>query len=340
MRLSPDQMILWQYGFLKLNGTIVFTWGLMLVLAIGSKLITRKLSTELKRSRWQNLLEIVVTGIEKQIEEVGLPHPEKYIGFLGTLFLFVALAALCTVIPGYEPPTGSLSTTAALALCVFVAVPLFGIEEQGLGGYLRTYVQPTVIMLPFNLISELSRTLALAVRLFGNMMSGAMIIAILLTITPYIFPIVMTALGLLTGMVQAYIFSILAAVYIAAATRTRKPKTECEAAPAPSKPTTAKAPTSAAVPVPGAKAAPYSVELLEKARADADTVLKELGSQLTGLSEAESDTRLKQVGTNEIAREKRQSALMRLLSNVKNPLVLLLQERHRWAALYPRDGEG
>ena len=231
MRLSPDQMIFWQSGFLKLNGTIVFTWGLMLVLAIGSKLITRKLSTELKRSRWQNLLEIVVTGIEKQIEEVGLPHPEKYIGFLGTLFLFVALATLCTVIPGYEPPTGSLSTTAALALCVFVAVPLFGIEEQGLGGYLKTYVQPTVIMLPFNLISELSRTLALAVRLFGNMMSGAMIIAILLTITPYIFPIVMTALGLLTGMVQAYIFSILAAVYIAAATR--KPKVKAEPAPAP-----------------------------------------------------------------------------------------------------------
>jgi F-type H+-transporting ATPase subunit a len=233
MRLSPDQLIFWQYGVFKLNGTIVFTWGLMLVLALSSKLITRKLSTELKRSRWQNLLEIVVTSIEKQIEEVGLPHPEKYIGFLGTLFLFVALAALCTIIPGYEPPTGSLSTTAALALCVFVAVPLFGIEEQGLGGYVKTYVQPTVIMLPFNLISELSRTLALAVRLFGNMMSGAMIIAILLTVTPYVFPIVMTALGLLTGMVQAYIFSILAAVYIAAATRTRKPKTKVEPAPAP-----------------------------------------------------------------------------------------------------------
>jgi F-type H+-transporting ATPase subunit a len=221
MRLSPDQLIFWQHGFFKLNGTIVCTWGLMLVLAVGSKLITRGLSTELKRSRWQNLLEIVVTGIEKQIAEVGLKNPEKYIGFLGTLFLFVALAALCTIIPGYEPPTGSLSTTAALALCVFLAVPLFGIEEQGLGGYLKSYIEPTVIMLPFNLISELSRTLALAVRLFGNMMSGAMIIAILLTITPFIFPIVMTALGLLTGMVQAYIFSILAAVYIAAATRTR-----------------------------------------------------------------------------------------------------------------------
>jgi len=229
MRLSADQLIFWQHVFFKLNGTIVFTWALMFVLAVGSKLITRKLSTELKRSRWQNLLEIVVTAIEKQIEDVGLKNPQKYIGFLGTLFLFVALAALCTIIPGFEPPTGSLSTTAALALCVFVAVPLFGIEEQGLWNYLKSYAEPTVVMLPFNIISELSRTLALAVRLFGNMMSGVMIIGILLTITPFIFPIVMTVLGLLTGMVQAYIFFILATVYIAAATRTSKPKS----APAP-----------------------------------------------------------------------------------------------------------
>lgn len=229
MRLSPDEIIFCQYGLFKLNATIVFTWGLMIVLAAGSKVITRKLSADLKRSRWQNLLEIVVTGMEKQIKEVGLSQPRKYLGFLGTLFLFVAAASLCTVIPGFEPPTGSLSTTAALALSVFVAVPFFGIEEQGLGSYLKSYVKPTFIMLPFNVISEISRTLALAVRLFGNMMSGAMIIAILLTITPFIFPIIMTVLGLLTGMVQAYIFSILAAVYIAAATRIRKTKTEVDA---------------------------------------------------------------------------------------------------------------
>ncbi len=226
MRLSPDDVIFWQHGFFKLNATILFTWGLMLVLAVGAKLITRKLTADHHRSRWQNLLEIIVTGIAKQIEDVGLQNPTKYIGFLGTLFVFVAVASLCTVIPGYEPPTGSLSTTVALAVCVFVAVPLFGIQDQGVGGYLKSYVEPTVIMLPFNVISEVSRTLALAVRLFGNMMSGAMIIAILLTITPFLFPVVMTALGLLTGMVQAYIFSILAAVYIAAATRTPKPKPE------------------------------------------------------------------------------------------------------------------
>jgi F-type H+-transporting ATPase subunit a len=222
MNLSPDQIIFWEAGFFKLNATIAYTWGLMFVLVIGSKLITRKLSTQLQRSRWQNLLEIIVTGINKQIEEVGLKYPEKYLGFLGTLFLFIALASMFTIVPGYEPPTGSLSTTTALAICVFVAVPMYGIGESGLAGYLREFLQPTVIMLPFNIIGEISRTLALAVRLFGNMMSGTIILAILLTITPYIFPIALRALGLLIGMVQAYIFSVLATVYIAAATRAHK----------------------------------------------------------------------------------------------------------------------
>lgn len=219
MRLSPDEWIFWQHGFFKLNATIAFTWALMAVLVLGAALITRRLTTEHKRSRWQNLLEIVVTAIVGQIEDVGLRQPRRYLGFLGTLFLFVGSAALATVLPGYEPPTASLSTTAALAICVLVAVPLFGISGQGVVAYLKSYMEPTPIMLPFNLISEISRTLALAVRLFGNMMSGSMIIAILLSITPFVFPIVMTVLGLLTGMVQAYIFTILAAVYIAAATR-------------------------------------------------------------------------------------------------------------------------
>jgi len=230
MHLSPDQIVFWQFGFMRLNATIVFTWALMLLLALGSWLVTRRLSHDLVRTRWQNLLEIVVLGIVHQIEDVGLEQPRRYLAFLSSLFLFVAAAALCTVLPGYEPPTGSLSTTAALALCVFVAVPLYGIRERGLGGYLRAYAEPTILMLPFNIISEVSRTLALAVRLFGNMMSGAMILAILLTITPFFFPLIMTALGLLTGMVQAYIFSILAAVYIAAATRDSAPPAQGEPA--------------------------------------------------------------------------------------------------------------
>ena len=217
MRLGPDQWIFWQHGFVKLDATIAFTWALMLGLTLCGWLVTRRLSTSHERSRWQNMLEIVVTGIAGQIADVGLRQPRTYVPFVGTLFLFVAASALATVVPGFEPPTGSLSTTAALAICVFVAVPFYGIRGRGLRGYLRTYLDPTPMMLPFNLISELSRTLALAVRLFGNMMSGAMILGILLTITPFVFPIVMTALGLLTGMVQAYIFSILATVYLAAA---------------------------------------------------------------------------------------------------------------------------
>lgn len=217
MKLSPDETIFWQQGFFTLNLTIVTTWAIMLVLVIGSIVITRKLKTGNRISRWQCILEIVVTGINNQIEEIGLKNPSKYIGFIGTLFIFIVTANILIILPWYEPPTGSLSTTAALAISVFLAVPFFGIERSGVLGYLKSYLKPTPIMLPFNLISEITRTLALAVRLFGNIMSGGMIVAILLSITPFLFPIVMKALGLLTGMVQAYIFSILATVYIAAA---------------------------------------------------------------------------------------------------------------------------
>ena len=219
MRLSPDDLIFWHCRFLVLNSTIVTTWALMLAMTVGAMRITRHLATEGKISRWQGILEIVVTGIQGQIKGVGLDHPVRYLPFIGTLFLFIAVSNLCTILPWYDPPTGSLSTTAALALSVFVAVPFFGIREQGFGGYLKSYIQPTFIMLPFNLISQLSRTLALAVRLFGNTMSAAVLVGILLTITPLFFPVVMDLLGLLTGMVQAYIFSILATVYIAAATQ-------------------------------------------------------------------------------------------------------------------------
>jgi F-type H+-transporting ATPase subunit a len=235
MNLTSDQMIVWRHGFVVLNETIVTTWVMMFVMTLGAMLITRKLVTEGKISRWQSGLEIIVTTLEQQIKDVGLDQPTAYLSFLGTLFLFVALCSLCIVLPGYQPPTGSLSTTAALALCVFLAVPIFGVRKQGLWGYLKTYTQPTWIMLPFNIIGELSRTLALAVRLFGNMMSGVMIVAILLTITPFIFPIFMTALGLLTGMVQAYIFTILAGVYIAAATLAPKPHPAPAHEPAPAK---------------------------------------------------------------------------------------------------------
>jgi F-type H+-transporting ATPase subunit a len=126
------------------------------------------------------------------------------------------------VVPGFMPPTGSLSTTTALALCVLVAVPLYGVAERGLAGHLRGYVRPTVFMLPFNLIGEMSRTVALAVRLYGNVMSGTVVAATLLSIVPFFFPVVMQVLGLLTGLIQAYIFAVLAMVYIASATRAHR----------------------------------------------------------------------------------------------------------------------
>jgi len=217
MHLTPDEVVFFNYGFFKLNATIVYTWAIMLILSLSSLLVTSKLSYGLKRTRWQNALEIVVLSISNQIHDAGLKDNRKYVAFIGTLFLFIAFANLLTIVPVYEPPTSSFSTTIALALCTFFAIPIYGISSKGFVNYLKSYLEPTFIMLPFNIIGELTRTVALAVRLFGNMMSGAMIIAILLSIAPLLFPIMMTVLGLLTGMVQAYIFSILATVFIAAA---------------------------------------------------------------------------------------------------------------------------
>ncbi|AHJ26790.1 F0F1 ATP synthase subunit A [Nodularia spumigena CS-584] len=219
MEISPDHIIFWQWGFIKLNATIVFTWLVMFLLVLVSWLITRNLKVKPQISRWQNILEIIVDAINQQIREVSQQEPSQYLPFIGTLFLFIVVANMLTIVPGYQPPTGSLSTTAGLALCVFVAVPLFGILNRGLLGYLRNYIQPTPLMLPFNIISEFSRTLALAVRLFGNIMSGTMLVAILLSLVPLFFPILIRLLGLLIGIIQAYIFAILAMVYIASATR-------------------------------------------------------------------------------------------------------------------------
>ncbi len=218
MRISPDNLVLFRWGAISINATILFTWVVMALMVLGSKLVTRRLTAETHFSRWQNLMELLVTGIRDQIREISHQDPGDYLPFVGTLFLFIGVCNLLSIVPGFEPPTGSLSTTAALAVCVFVAVPLYGIGHRGLS-YFTQYVKPSVFMLPFNIMGELSRTLALAVRLFGNVMSGSMIASILLAIAPLVFPIVMQALGLLTGLIQAYIFAILAMVYIAAATR-------------------------------------------------------------------------------------------------------------------------
>ncbi len=224
MVITPDEIIIWQEGAISLNATILLTWLVMALLVGGSWLITRRLTTEMRLPRGQNLLETAVEILRNQIRDVSDQNPDRYLPFVGTLFIFIAASNLLGMVPGLRPPTGSLSTTAALAICVFIAVPIYGIAQQGLGGYLRQYLQPSPFMLPFNIIGEFSRTLALAVRLFGNIMSGTMIVGILLAIVPLFFPVIMEAFGLLTGLIQAYIFAILSMVYIASATRIQAEK--------------------------------------------------------------------------------------------------------------------
>jgi F-type H+-transporting ATPase subunit a len=220
MNITPDAQVFFRWGFAHLNATILYTWVVMLMLWLVAWIITSQLQTYLPRSRWQNALEVIVSAIRGQIREVSSQNgADEYLPFVGTLFLFIAVSNLLDAVPGWRAPTGSLSTTAALAICVAVSVPLFGVRGPGWKGYLRHYLSPTFFMLPFHLMSEISRTVALAIRLFGNVMSESMIVAILLAIAPLFFPVLMQILGLLTGLIQAYIFAILAMVYIAAAAR-------------------------------------------------------------------------------------------------------------------------
>lgn len=219
MEISPDSIIYWRWGPVTLNATIVYTWAVMALLAVGTRIITWRLTDRESISRWQNLLEVLVTGIRDQIRETTRQDPGAYLPFIGTLFLFIAVSNLLVMVPGYRPPTGSLSTTTALAICVLIAVPIYGIAVRGVFGYFRKYIEPTPLMLPFNLIGEISRTIALAIRLYGNVMSGVVIAGILISIAPFFFPVIMELLGMLTGLIQAYIFAVLATVYIASATR-------------------------------------------------------------------------------------------------------------------------
>ena len=224
MSIDPSEIIYFQWGFVRITATIVFTWITMAILGIISFLITRNIKVEGEISKGQNILEALVETIRSQIKQISQQDPGKYLPFIGTLFIFILAANILSIIPGFIPPTGSLNTSIALALCVFLAVPVYGIHDGGVKEYLKEYIKPTVIMLPFNIISEISRTLSLAIRLYGNVMSSSIIVAILLGVIPLFFPVIIQALGLLTGVIQAYIFAILAIVYIASATQSDKRK--------------------------------------------------------------------------------------------------------------------
>ncbi len=217
MQLTPDTLVYFTLGGISFNATVVNTWIIMLLITGISAFVTRNLKPDVPPNRWRTTLEVLVQTIAGQIREIA-PGPINHIMyFAGTLFLFILVANLLTVVPGFHTPTASLSTTTALALTVLLAVPWFGISRRGFLGYLKSYAEPSPIMLPMNIVGEISRGISLAVRLYGNIMSGAVIVAILLGIAPFFFPVLMDMLGLLTGAIQAYIFAILATVYIASA---------------------------------------------------------------------------------------------------------------------------
>jgi F-type H+-transporting ATPase subunit a len=219
-QISPDQVIIWSWGFITINATILYTWLVMAILVVGSWFVTRNLSSEINVSRWQHFLEVIVSIIRGEINEMTKKGADAFIPLVGTLFLFICLSNILVIVPGFVAPTSSMTTTAALATCVFIAVPFYGITRTGVFHYIKEYFQPNFIFFPFHVMGELSRTLALTVRLFGNIMSHEKVVGILLAVTPFLFPVVMQVLGLLIGIIQAYIFAILSMVYIASALST------------------------------------------------------------------------------------------------------------------------
>ncbi|MDD4161368.1 MAG: F0F1 ATP synthase subunit A [Methanothrix sp.] len=226
VQINPDEIIYWKWSFFSLNETIVTTWIVMALLIFFARLSTRGLSIDLPFSRRQALMETIVGYMRSEIAEIARKASERYIPFSGTLFLFISVSGLLAIVPGYRSPASSLSTTIALAICVFFAVPIYGIAEQGATNYFKRYIQPSVLMLPFNIIGEFSRTMAMALRLFGNMMSQNLLVAVLFSIVPLFLPAVMNLFGLLIGQVQAYIFAVLATVYIVSGSSTRDKEKE------------------------------------------------------------------------------------------------------------------
>ena len=194
---------------------VVVTWGLMAVLTLGGFLVTRSLA--LSPTRYQAVLELIVGAIEDQIQSTMRVAPKPYVPMIGTLFLFILAANWSSLVPGVEPPTAHIETDAALGLIVFCSIIYFGICARGIQGYLRTFAEPSIAMVPLNMVETFTRTFSLIVRLFGNVMSGVFIIGIVLSLAGLLVPIPLMALELLIGAIQAYIFTVLAMVFIGSA---------------------------------------------------------------------------------------------------------------------------
>ena len=202
-------------GPVDLTAPVVITWAIMACMTIAAMLLTRKLS--IASSRTQAVLELLVGTIDAQIRDTMQADPAPYRSLIGTLFLFVLVANWSSLIPGVEPPTAHLETDAALALLVLIATIAYGVRTRGVRGYLATFAEPTWVMIPLNVVEQITRTFSLVVRLFGNVMSGVFVVGIVLSLAGLLVPIPLMALDLLTGAVQAYIFAVLAMVFIGAA---------------------------------------------------------------------------------------------------------------------------
>lgn len=211
---NTDTMSIIKIGPLVIGGTVFYSWIVMAVLTILSWIATRKLKTTVRVSGLQTAMEMIVMAIRSQIKEVSGDNPARYMPIMGTFFLFIGVSNLLTIIPWFRAPTASLSTTLAFALCVFCAMPIYGIKNAGIKGYFRKYIEPTPIMLPLNVLSDFSSTFSLAFRLYGNMLSGAIIASVLMMLAPFLVPLPLQILGLITGTIQAYIFALLAIVYV------------------------------------------------------------------------------------------------------------------------------
>lgn len=213
---SPfDLPVVFQLGPIPVTKPVVVTWGLMAVLAVASRLLTNRL--RLRPGRAQTAVELMVTTIESQLGEIIPDEGRAYLPLLGTMFLFLVFANASGIVPGIQAPTAHLETPAALAVVVFLSVHVAGLRRHGLLGYLREFAKPSIFLLPLNVLSEVTRTFSLMIRLFGNVMSGEFIIAIVLGLAGLFVPLPLMGLELLTGLIQAYIFTTLAAVFIAAA---------------------------------------------------------------------------------------------------------------------------
>lgn len=211
---------LFHVGPVPVTGVVVTTWAIMAVMTVASWLGTRRAAG----GRWQATLEVVVETLRDQITDVIGAKAARYLPLLGTLFLFIAVSNLSAMVPGTSPPTAHLETDAALAIVVFFSVHIYGIAAHGLRGYLAGFTRPNVLLLPFNLIGEVTRTFSLMVRLFGNIMSHEIVLGLLLALAGLIVPIPLMVLAIVIGVIQAYIFTVLATVFIGAAVETSEQK--------------------------------------------------------------------------------------------------------------------